>query len=84
MLSKLRFSWALLMGLSLVFTFASCEKDDDTTPANEDKTIVEIAAEDAQFSTLVSALERTGLDAVLANKNSSFTVFAPTIRHLII
>ena len=78
MLSKLKFSWAALMCLSLVFTFISCDNDDDTVDINEDKTIVDIAAGDDQFSTLVSALQRTGLDAVLADRNSSFTVFAPT------
>ena len=30
------------------------------------------------FNILVSALEATGLDSVLANENSTFTVFAPT------
>lgn len=78
MFSKLKSSWALLMGLSLLFTFTACDNDDDDVMAAGDRTIVEIAAEDSQFSTLVSALQRTGLDAVLSNRNSNFTVFAPT------
>lgn len=78
MLSKLRLPWVLLMGLALLFGFTACDNDDDDITPSDDKTIVDIAAEDPQFSTLVSALQRTGLDAVLANANGSFTVFAPT------
>ena len=40
--------------------------------------IVETAVAAGQFNTLVAALEATGLDAVLADDNSHFTVFAPT------
>ena len=77
MLSKLSSPWVFLMALALVFTTVACDNEDDPMPST-DKTIVEVAADDAQFSTLVSALQRTGLDAVLANKNASYTVFAPT------
>ena len=41
-----------------------------------DKTIVEIAAADPQFSTLVDLVERAGLAETL--KGGEFTVFAPT------
>lgn len=78
MLSKLRFPWAMLMGLALLFSFTACDNDDDDITPSNDKTIVDIAADDPQFSTLVSALQRTGLDAVLADPNASYTVFAPT------
>lgn len=47
---------------------------DDTGGTN---TIVDIAAGDDQFSTLVGALTTTGLDATLAG-DGPFTVFAPT------
>lgn len=68
---------SLLLLLSVVaMSLVSCNKDDEK-PQSE-KTLVEIASEDAQFSTLVSALQRTGLDAVLNNENANFTVFAPT------
>ncbi|MEM9952412.1 MAG: DUF4397 domain-containing protein [Chloroflexota bacterium] len=40
-------------------------------------TIVEIAAGDSRFDTLVAALQATGLDAALAG-DGPFTVFAPT------
>ena len=71
---KRKFLYTLLMLVPLLFTLSSCD-DDDIKP--EDKNIVEIASEDAQFTTLVSALERTGLDATLTSLNN-VTVFAPT------
>lgn len=71
--SKFFFSGALL-ALFLV-GFSSCDDDDGTE--NTPQTITEIAAGDAQFSTLVSLLQRVNLDATL-NGSGSFTVFAPT------
>jgi len=61
----------LCFGLFLI----SCGDDDVTV--NEPQTIVDIAGGDAQFSTLVSALDRVGLVSTLAG-NGTFTVFAPT------
>lgn len=79
MLSKLRLPWALLMGLAVLFIFPACDNvDDDDLGANEDKTIVDVASEDARFSTLVEALQRTGLDQTLNNRDNDYTVFAPT------
>ncbi|PHN04097.1 fasciclin domain-containing protein [Flavilitoribacter nigricans] len=79
MLSKLRLPWALLMGLALLFGFTACDGvDDDDLGTNEDKNIVEVATEDSRFSMLVDALVRTGLDDLLDDENSDFTVFAPT------
>ena len=46
----------------------------DDTPV----TIVEIAQENGNFETLVTALEAAGLDSTLADENGEFTVFAPT------
>ncbi len=40
--------------------------------------IVTTAVEAGSFTTLVAALEATGLDAVLADESRQFTVFAPT------
>lgn len=40
--------------------------------------IVEEAQDNGSFTTLITALEATGLDDVLANEARSFTVFAPT------
>jgi len=46
--------------------------------ASGDSTIVDIAAKDGRFGTLVAALQETGLDEVLASEDDQFTVFAPT------
>lgn len=46
--------------------------------ASAEDTIVDIAAGDDSFDTLVSALQATGLDEVLAAEDDQFTVFAPT------
>lgn len=66
--------------LALVFAsslfVASCNEDDSTID-NEPQTIAEIASADPNFSTLVSALERTGLTSVVSG-TGSYTVFAPT------
>lgn len=40
--------------------------------------IVDVAVENGNFTTLVAALQATGLDSVLANLDTDFTVFAPT------
>ena len=48
----------------------------DATPS--ESTIVNIAAADERFTTLVAALGATGLDTVLASQTDTFTVFAPT------
>ena len=43
------------------------------------ETVVDIAvAQDPEFTTLVSLLQRVGLDTTLASTDSQFTVFAPT------
>lgn len=56
----------------LSLTIFSCSSDDDSEP-----TIVDIASENADFSTLVTALNRTGLTATL-DGGGQYTVFAPT------
>lgn len=62
------FLFLIILGLGL---FTSCSDDDETN------TIVDIALDDAQFSTLVSALERVNLVATLQGPGP-YTVFAPT------
>lgn len=58
----------------LVLLLVSCNDDDDS---NAQPTITDIAAANADFSILVTALGRVGLDAVL-DGNGQYTVFAPT------
>ena len=50
----------------------------DTTPEPTATTIVDVAVADGNFTTLVAALQATGLDATLSDTSGSFTVFAPT------
>ena len=45
-----------------------------TPPAS----IVDVAVSNGSFTTLVAALQATGLDTVLGDQESTFTVFAPT------
>lgn len=68
--------FSLVLSLAL---FTSCGDDDSASnePTGPTQTIAEIAAGDANFSTLVSALDRVGLTSVL-NGSGSYTVFAPT------
>lgn len=67
--------WALL--LALPFLFVACGDDDEDPIVNEPMSIVEIASGDAQFSTLVAALQQADLVSVLEGAGP-FTVFAPT------
>ena len=51
------------------------------TPPSDDAaagTIVDVALASEDFTTLVAALQATGLDATLADESGTFTVFAPT------
>ncbi|MEE4202842.1 MAG: fasciclin domain-containing protein [Halieaceae bacterium] len=41
-------------------------------------TITDVAVADGRFTTLVAALQATGLDSVLADETATYTVFAPT------
>ena len=42
------------------------------------QSIVDVATANGSFTTLIAALEATGLDATLSDMDSKFTVFAPT------
>lgn len=65
-----------LLGLALI-TF-SCQDDDDNNPSMEPEgtTVVDIAAANADFSILVSAVTQANLVETLSG-NGPFTVFAP-------
>ena len=73
----------LVAPLAFVTALAACGDDDDTNPDPDpdpdpvSNTIVDIAVEDGNFTTLVGALQATGLDETLAGEGP-FTVFAPT------
>lgn len=55
----------------------ACSDDDETVPETIDPiTIADFVANNADYSSLLAALEKTGLDKTLAG-DGSFTVFAP-------
>jgi uncharacterized surface protein with fasciclin (FAS1) repeats len=66
-----------LMGLVITFGLSSCNDDDDMPPVQADPNIVEVAASNNDFSTLVSAVQAAGLVETLSG-TGPFTVFAPT------
>ena len=82
-----------LRSLVFLFTFGAlvaCDSDNNSSsqpapeepvaepPAPQLGSIVDVARDAGSFSTLLTALEATGLDATLADEDSDFTVFAPT------
>ena len=69
------FSLAAIVGLTLFSV--SCKKD-STNGGFKSNTIVDVAASNPDFSSLVTALKKTGLDIALSNTVANFTVFAPT------
>ena len=62
----------------LATTLIACSNDDDNNNSGTDSNIVEVAEANGSFTTLVAALQASGLDAVLADETRDFTVFAPT------
>lgn len=69
--------FSLIAILATSLTTFSCNKD-DSTEAMATHTITDVASSNPDFSSLVLALKKTGLDAALMNSASNFTVFAPT------
>lgn len=73
----------LCLALVSFMFLQACNDDDnnDVIAADEpmvSTTIVDVAVSAGNFTTLVAALQATGLDATLADTNQKFTVFAPT------
>ncbi|MDN3651935.1 fasciclin domain-containing protein [Thalassotalea ponticola] len=71
----------IILPVFLLSVITACDSDGDKKHViiDSDKSnIVETAIEAGEFTTLVAALEATGLDATLADENASYTVFAPT------
>jgi len=69
-----------IIAISSVFLFQACNDDDDKNEVviQPVVTVVDAAINAGNFTTLVSALEATGLDATLDDTTQTFTVFAPT------
>ncbi|MEO0444162.1 MAG: fasciclin domain-containing protein [Pseudomonadota bacterium] len=66
--------YKLFLPIVILALVACGDSSDDNDPGN----ITEVARDAGTFTTLLAALEATGLDAVLADESSTFTVFAPT------
>lgn len=70
-----------LVGMTAVFSLvlAACGTNDaeTTTTVPREGTVLDLAVEAGQFSTLVAAIEAAGLDTAL-DGDGPFTVFAPT------
>ena len=73
----------LCISLVSVVLLQACNDDDDNEVVITDEpvasmTIVDTAVSAGNFTTLVAALQATGLDATLSDTSQKFTVFAPT------
>lgn len=73
----------LSLTLFTMLFLQACDDDDDRKTEVVETvvaptTIVDTAIANGRFTTLVAALQATGLDATLADTASDFTVFAPT------
>ncbi len=73
-MKNLKFLVPLLL---FVLVFQSCEDDDNNPIIVSEQSITGIAANNTNLTSLVAALQRTGLDNVLAG-SGEFTVLAPT------
>ncbi|TVZ51768.1 fasciclin domain-containing protein [Dokdonia sp. Hel_I_53] len=73
----MRFTKLLFIALTL-FIAISCDGDDDNDNIidGESNTIADFVVDNPNYSSLLTALQRTGLDATLAG-SGTFTVFAP-------
>ncbi|WP_082897120.1 fasciclin domain-containing protein [Thalassotalea crassostreae] len=75
----------IILPLMMASVITACGSDSDNDISDDvvqgaamDTTIVDAAVDNGNFTTLVAALEATGLDAVLDDPDSTYTVFAPT------
>lgn len=79
-MNKLTLRYLLVAVMALGLT--ACGSDDDNDPPIPEpepaQTIVDVASDSDDFTTLVAALEATGLDETLDDEDATFTVFAPT------
>lgn len=77
-MKKLKMNFRILAILFAVVTFTTaCANDNSKAKVEDQKTIVDIASANPDFSILVAALDKAGLVGVL-NGTDAYTVFAPT------
>lgn len=70
--------FTIISFLFISLSFTGCEDKDETVDEVKRNTITDVASSNPNFSILVEALKKSGLDDDLANPSSSLTVFAPT------
>ena len=80
----MKFSKLLVLILSSLLILQGCGSGtkNEVTPTPvapaDPQSIVDVATANGSFTTLIAALEATGLNATLSDMDSQFTVFAPT------
>ena len=80
----MKFSKLLVLIFSSVLILQGCGSGTkhEVTPTPvapaDPQSIVDVATANGSFTTLIAALEATGLDTTLSDMDSKFTVFAPT------
>lgn len=80
----MKFSNVLILMLSSLLILQGCGSGTkhEVTPTPvapaDPQSIVDVATANGGFTTLIAALEATGLDTTLSDMDSQFTVFAPT------
>ena len=80
----MKFSKLLVLLFSSVLILQGCGSGTkhEVTPTPvapaDPQSIVDVATANGSFTTLIAALEATGLDTTLSDMDSQFTVFAPT------
>jgi transforming growth factor-beta-induced protein len=75
----MKFSKLLVLIFSSLLILQGCGSGTkhEVAPADP-QSIVDVATANGSFTTLIAALEATGLDTTLSDMDSKFTVFAPT------
>ena len=83
-ISRVKYLKLISVTMLSIFFLQACNDNDSSShtetvePESPPVTIVDAAISNGSFTTLVAALQATGLDATLADTDSKFTVFAPT------